>query len=56
MELNNNDFSILLVPLEWKKLVPVVYAAPNFKVFQNILEINKTRSASSKRGMCRRPG
>jgi hypothetical protein len=56
MELNNNDFSMLLVPLGWKKLVPLVYMAPNFKIFQNIPEINKTRSASSKPGMCRRPG
>jgi len=50
-ELNNNDFSMLLVPLGWKKLVPVVY-----KIFQKSPEINKTRSDSSKPCMCRRPG
>lgn len=33
-ELNNSDFSMLLVPLGWKKLVPVVY-----KIFQNSPEV-----------------
>lgn len=50
-KLNNNDFSMLLVPLGWKKLVPVVY-----RIFQNSSENNKTRSGSSKPGICRRPG
>lgn len=50
VELNNNDFSTLLVPLGWKKLVPVVY-----KIFQDSHEINKTRNGRSKPGMCRRP-
>ena len=50
VELNNNDFSMLLVPLGWKKLVPVVS-----KIFQNSPEINKTRNGISKPGMWRRP-
>ena len=42
-ELNNNDFSMLLVPLGWKKLVPVVY-----EIFHKSREIKLTRSSSSK--------